>query len=244
MGEGADTLSVTVSDNDDSKGGTHEVESASRSIPLAKHRVDVLAYPEGGDLVAGLPGRLYFEATLPNGDPADVTIAVCTVLGGREDMEVETWREQRQMQQQDEGGPGMLDSLRAFLRLANLANGAGAGDVAESRGTSSSSSRGVRAKADEASVATPSRCLTVARTQHEGKGVTPVFVVPSSGTGGLELRVLEPASAARSIPLQAVRPFGVSLYAPESMYSGDGPVRVLLASTHCGHVTVGLYRKE
>jgi len=33
-------------------------------------------------LVSGLPTRLYFEAVLPSGDPADVTVAVCPVLGG------------------------------------------------------------------------------------------------------------------------------------------------------------------
>jgi hypothetical protein len=34
--------------------------------------VDLKMYPEGGDLIAGYPNRLYIQATLPNGKPADL----------------------------------------------------------------------------------------------------------------------------------------------------------------------------
>ncbi|MCA9494671.1 MAG: hypothetical protein KC621_32305, partial [Myxococcales bacterium] len=47
-------------------------ESISRSVPivLADLRLDL--FPEGGDLVAGLPGRVYFEGRDRHGEPADV----------------------------------------------------------------------------------------------------------------------------------------------------------------------------
>ncbi|MBT3377462.1 MAG: hypothetical protein HOJ57_03790 [Lentisphaerae bacterium] len=45
-------------------------ESISRTIPILTKGLDVAFYPEGGDLVAGLPSRVYFAATKPNGKPA------------------------------------------------------------------------------------------------------------------------------------------------------------------------------
>ena len=40
-------------------GGT--VETATKTIPILLQTMDVSIYPEGGDLVAGLPNRVYFE---------------------------------------------------------------------------------------------------------------------------------------------------------------------------------------
>ncbi len=67
--EGRVRLSLSVDD-----GGT--VEGFSETIPVALHRVDVELYPEGGELVAGLPSRVYFRATTPSGDPAGVAFHV------------------------------------------------------------------------------------------------------------------------------------------------------------------------
>ena len=65
MAEGRGSLSVTVED-----GGV--VETTSRTVPIALGRLDVELYPEGGELVAGLPTRVYFRSRTPLGEPADL----------------------------------------------------------------------------------------------------------------------------------------------------------------------------
>ena len=62
-GEG--TLALIIED-----GGV--VETASKTIPILLQTVDVQLYPEGGDLIAGYPNRVYVEAKQPNGKPADI----------------------------------------------------------------------------------------------------------------------------------------------------------------------------
>jgi hypothetical protein len=47
-------------------------ESLQRRIPIALEQIDVRAYPEGGDLVAGLPSRVYLKATDPQGKAVEV----------------------------------------------------------------------------------------------------------------------------------------------------------------------------
>jgi hypothetical protein len=47
-------------------------ESLQRRIPIALDQVEVHAYPEGGDLVAGLPSRVYLKATDPQGKAVEV----------------------------------------------------------------------------------------------------------------------------------------------------------------------------
>ncbi|MCA9243179.1 MAG: hypothetical protein KDA32_04430, partial [Phycisphaerales bacterium] len=48
------------------------VETASKTIPILLQTVDLDIYPEGGDLVAGLATRVYFEARTPAQKPADI----------------------------------------------------------------------------------------------------------------------------------------------------------------------------
>ncbi|MBW2255207.1 MAG: hypothetical protein JRI25_11485, partial [Deltaproteobacteria bacterium] len=48
-------------------------ESISRAVPIVLADVGLAFFPEGGDLVRGLPGRVYFEATDRHGEPADVS---------------------------------------------------------------------------------------------------------------------------------------------------------------------------
>jgi len=62
-GEG--TLALVIED-----GGV--VETASKTIPILLQTVDLTLYPEGGDLVAGVPNRVYFEAFTPAHKPADL----------------------------------------------------------------------------------------------------------------------------------------------------------------------------
>jgi hypothetical protein len=63
--QGDGTLSFAIED-----GGV--VETAAKTIPILVATVDLKAYPEGGDLVAGLENRIYFESIAPNGRPADI----------------------------------------------------------------------------------------------------------------------------------------------------------------------------
>jgi uncharacterized protein YfaS (alpha-2-macroglobulin family) len=48
------------------------VETASKTIPILLQTVDLQMFPEGGDLIAGLPARVYFEARTPTKKPADI----------------------------------------------------------------------------------------------------------------------------------------------------------------------------
>ncbi|MDB5323790.1 MAG: large glycoprotein [Phycisphaerales bacterium] len=48
------------------------LETASKTIPILLQTVDLAIYPEGGDLVAGLPNRVYLEAFTPAKKPADL----------------------------------------------------------------------------------------------------------------------------------------------------------------------------
>jgi hypothetical protein len=48
------------------------VETLPRTIPIVLHKLQVEFFPEGGDLVAGLPNRVYFQVRTPLGKPADL----------------------------------------------------------------------------------------------------------------------------------------------------------------------------
>jgi uncharacterized protein YfaS (alpha-2-macroglobulin family) len=62
---GDGTLSLAVAD-----GGV--VEPIAKTIPILLNTVDLSIYPEGGDLVAGLPCRVYVEARTRAQKPADL----------------------------------------------------------------------------------------------------------------------------------------------------------------------------
>lgn len=65
MERGEGTLAFLVED-----GGV--VETASKTIPILLQTLDIVFYPESGDLVAGLPCRVYVQAKKPDGKPADL----------------------------------------------------------------------------------------------------------------------------------------------------------------------------
>ena len=48
-------------------------ESIAKRVPIVVKKLNLALYPEGGDLVYGLPGRVYFEAKNPIGKPADIS---------------------------------------------------------------------------------------------------------------------------------------------------------------------------
>ena len=49
------------------------VETAGKTIPILLQTIDLALYPEGGDLVADLPCRVYIEGKTPAGKPADMS---------------------------------------------------------------------------------------------------------------------------------------------------------------------------
>lgn len=74
MKQGDGTLTLLV----DAGGVT---ESIQRKIPILLDRVDLAAFPEGGDLVEGLPSRVYLSAKSSLGKPADVEGSVVDEQG-------------------------------------------------------------------------------------------------------------------------------------------------------------------
>ncbi|MBO0699567.1 MAG: alpha-2-macroglobulin, partial [Zavarzinella sp.] len=59
------SMSVTIRDGEDT-------ETIVRPVPLVEHELKVEFFPEGGDLVEAVPGRVYFEVRTPSGKPADL----------------------------------------------------------------------------------------------------------------------------------------------------------------------------
>jgi hypothetical protein len=78
-GEGS--LAMIITD-----GGT--VETATKTIPILLQTLDLSIYPEGGDLVSGLPNRVYLEGRTPAQKPADMAGVVVNRAG----REVATFR--------------------------------------------------------------------------------------------------------------------------------------------------------
>src|SRR2546425_11365300 len=67
-------------------GGT--VETATKTIPILLQTLDLAIYPEGGDLIAGLPNRVYLEGRTPTQKPADMVGVILNAAG----KEVATFR--------------------------------------------------------------------------------------------------------------------------------------------------------
>ncbi len=65
IARGEGVLSLVIED-----GGV--VETASKTLPILLQTVDLSMYPEGGELIAGLENRVYFEAFTPAAKPADL----------------------------------------------------------------------------------------------------------------------------------------------------------------------------
>jgi hypothetical protein len=57
------------------------VETATKTIPILLQTIDLTMYPEGGDLVAGLPSRVYLEAKTPLKKPADLAGVIVDAAG-------------------------------------------------------------------------------------------------------------------------------------------------------------------
>jgi uncharacterized protein YfaS (alpha-2-macroglobulin family) len=81
IARGEGSIAMVIQD-----GGT--VETASKTIPILLQTLDLSIYPEGGDLVAGLPNRVYLEGKTPAQKPADIA----GVIVNRAGREVTTFR--------------------------------------------------------------------------------------------------------------------------------------------------------
>lgn len=58
-------------------------ESISRSIPITLNKIDLQLFPEGGDLVEGLPSKVAFRALNEFGKPADIEGVVMDAQGAQ-----------------------------------------------------------------------------------------------------------------------------------------------------------------
>jgi len=74
IARGEGTIAMVIQD-----GGT--VETASKTIPILLQTLDLGIYPEGGDIVAGLPNRIYVEGRTPAQKPADMAGLVLNSAG-------------------------------------------------------------------------------------------------------------------------------------------------------------------
>src|SRR5213079_2901138 len=74
IARGEGVLAMTIQD-----GGT--VETAAKTIPILLQTIDLTIYPEGGDLIAGLPNRVYIEGRTPARKPADMAGIVVNAAG-------------------------------------------------------------------------------------------------------------------------------------------------------------------
>jgi len=72
LGEGV--IAMVIRD-----GGT--IETATKTIPILLQTINLAIYPEGGDLVAGLPNRVYVEGRTPSKKPADMAGVIVNAAG-------------------------------------------------------------------------------------------------------------------------------------------------------------------
>ena len=142
------------------------VQSAVKTIPILLQTVDLGIFPEGGDLVAGLQGRVYVQATTPGGKPADIAGIVV-----------------------DAGG----DTVASF------------------------------------------------RTAHEGRAR---FAFTPRDTGHYAIHITEPSGINRPFALPPVRTSGAVIGGVDDATEPGEPVRLVVATTQGGPLTVTLSKRE
>ena len=71
------------------------VETATKTLPILLQTVDLQIFPEGGELVGGLPNRVYLQARTPARKPADISGIVVEGGSGRTVAEFATGHEGR-----------------------------------------------------------------------------------------------------------------------------------------------------
>ena len=91
--------------------GAGNLDTTVRSLPIVLNDLLIDFYPEGGDLIAGVPNRVYFQARTPANKPADFE---GTVLddGNREVVRIRTLTDDRE--------PGINQGLGFFTFIPEL----------------------------------------------------------------------------------------------------------------------------
>jgi serine/threonine protein kinase len=89
IGRGDASLSLRFTD-----GGN--VETLVRPIPVVVNKLQVEFFPEGGDLVAGVPNRIYFQARTLLGRPADLKGHIVD-RNGNLVARVQTWHDDKEV---------------------------------------------------------------------------------------------------------------------------------------------------
>ena len=74
IARGEGSIAMVIED-----GGT--VETAAKTIPILLQTLDLAIYPEGGDLIAGLPNRVYVQGRTPSQKPADMAGVILNAAG-------------------------------------------------------------------------------------------------------------------------------------------------------------------
>ena len=74
MDKGEGSLSVKFNDGSGP-------EAITRPIPIVLKKLQVEFFPEGGDLIAGAPNRVYFQSQTTLGKPADISGRIVDALG-------------------------------------------------------------------------------------------------------------------------------------------------------------------
>ena len=64
---GKGDVSVSVKFND---GGS--IDTIVRPVPVVVNKLEVEFFPEGGDMIAGVPNRVYFQSRTTLGKPAEI----------------------------------------------------------------------------------------------------------------------------------------------------------------------------
>jgi hypothetical protein len=98
IAHGAGSLNIAFGDGANS-------ESLNKPIPIALKKLDVEFYPEGGELIAGTPNRVYFRVRTTLGKPADIQGRIVDG-GGREVARIATLT--------DDVEPGINQGLGRF----------------------------------------------------------------------------------------------------------------------------------
>ena len=87
------------------------VETVVRNLPIVLRDLHVSFFPEGGDLIAGVPNRVYFQARTPANKPADLQGAVLDAKK-QEVVRIQTLTDDKE--------PGINQGLGSFIFTPKL----------------------------------------------------------------------------------------------------------------------------
>ncbi|CAE7195502.1 unnamed protein product, partial [Symbiodinium sp. KB8] len=265
----ADVRIVPRSDRNE-QGQPANGKPSGRSLPLVGHattamrisptRVELSVAAQGGALSTGLPGKVFLQATDPDGSAANSLVARVCEAGVRPALPPAGTVGQDGSPQRvglsgrDWGSaPGDLDG-GAALRSADVPDPAATlgllvSPLPTSGTTLMTSMESEPATASRAGGLRRQRepvCLATVVTVLEGRGVSTTFTPPENT--GLELHVTYPPSARRVVSLPQPRVAGASLAFPSAeagvMVGGSMPLAVAVTATHPALVSVAVWRRD